>query len=251
MIDPSARHIYTDQLIPPEGYHLDRALATTFSLDLMSLLMAPISMTMENYRLQGKVANDPVAVVEALYRSTDRFLVFCQKGRIAIPSRDSLLYNYLEKVVIEVQPPNPDGVFHPKTWLLRFVGDEKEDPVIYRFLCLSKNLTFDQSWDTVLALEGTLQGGRKKGFALNRPLGQFIRSLPGLANKGLSKKNTKTVLEMAEEVTRVRFDPPDDFERIYQFIPVGIQDTCVFRSSRVTRELSSYPLFYLPIPSRK
>lgn len=222
MIDPNDRHIYTDQLIPPEGYHLDRALATTFSLDLMSLLMAPISMTLENYKLQGKVTADPVAVIEALNRSADRFLVFCQKGRIAVPSRDTLLYNYLEKVVIEVQAPNPEGVFHPKTWLLRFVGEEIENPVVYRFLCLSKNLTFDQSWDTVLALEGELQAGRKKGFGLNRPLGQFLNAVPGLATKRMTKQSRETVLVMADEVTKVQFDPPDGFEKISRFIPLGI-----------------------------
>jgi hypothetical protein len=222
LLDPSTRQIYTDQLTPPEGYHLDRALATTFSLDLMSLLMAPISMTLEDYRLNGKVTNDPVAVIEALHRSADRFLVFCQKGRIAIPSQDTLLYNYLESSVIEVQAPNPEGVFHPKTWLLRFVANEINDSVIYRFLCLSKNLTFDQSWDTVLALEGRLDSKRIRGFGLNRPLGQFIQSLPDLANNKVSEQTETTVTKMAEEVRKVHFEPPDEFEKISQFIPVGI-----------------------------
>lgn len=222
MLDPSIRQIYIDQLIPPEGYHLDQALATTFSMDLMSLLIAPISMTLRGYKLQGDVIKDPIVIMEALNRSTDRFLVFCQKGRIAIPSQDTFLYSYLERVVIEVQPPNPKGVFHPKMWLLRFEGDEKKNPVIYRLLCLSKNLTFDHSWDTVLVLEGRLHGWRKKNFGLNRPLSRFIASLPDLANKKVSKQNKETVLKMAEEVARVRFDPPNDFERICQFIPVGI-----------------------------
>jgi hypothetical protein len=223
MLDPAIRQIYIDQLNPPEGYRLRRAIGATFSLDLMSLLMVPISMTMADYKLQCTAANDPVAVIEALHRSADRLIIFCQKGRIAIPSRDTLLYSYLEKVVIEARALNKDGVFHPKTWLLKFVEEKKDDPgVIYRFLCLSRNLTFDHSWDTVLVLEGYLNAGRQRGFGLNRPLGQFIGSLPDLADKRLSGQIRKTVLEMADEVTRVRFDPPDDFERIHQFIPIGI-----------------------------
>lgn len=222
MLDPSLRQIYTDQLIPPEGYRLDRALATTYSLDLLSLLMTPISMTLHDYRIKETVINDPVAVIEALHRSSDRFLVFCQKGRISIPSHDTLLYSYLEKVVIEVQTPNGEGVFHPKTWLLRYVGVDREAPIIYRFMCLSRNLTFDRSWDTVLVLEGVLDDRRIRGIGLNRPLGQFISSLPDHARKNISKKSRETVLKMAEEATKVRFEPPEGFEAIKSFIPIGI-----------------------------
>jgi hypothetical protein len=222
LLDPSLRQIYTDQLMPPQGYRFDRAVATTYSLDLLSLLMAPISMTLHDYRIKEAVINDPAAVIEALHRSADRFLIFCQKGRISIPSYDTLLYSYLEKVVIEVQIPNGEGVFHPKTWLLRYVGDEKEAPVIYRFMCLSRNLTFDRSWDTVLMLEGFLDDNRIRGIGLNRPLGQFISSLPDCATKKVSETLKDTVLKMAEEVTRVRFGPPEDFDNIKGFIPIGI-----------------------------
>ena len=222
MLDPNTREVYTDQLMPPEGYRLNLAVATTYSLDLMSLLMAPISMTLQDCRNQRSVMNDPVALVEALHRSANRFLVFCQRGRIYIPSQDTLLYSYLEKVVVEVQPSNSDGVFHPKTWLLRYVGEEKDHPIVYRFLCLSRNLTFDRSWDTVLVLEGTLDDRRLRGIGLCRPLGQFFRYLPELATRKLSAKWVDTVRKMADEVTRVRFKPPEDFGGIKNFIPVGI-----------------------------
>ena len=38
MLDPEARYIYLNELKPPAGYVLDRAVATTFSLDLLTLL---------------------------------------------------------------------------------------------------------------------------------------------------------------------------------------------------------------------
>ena len=110
-----------------------------------------------------------IEFVEALQRVAGRLVIFCQKGRISVPKTDTLLYSYLEPVVVEAQPEG-GGVFHPKTWLLRFTAENQ--PVVYRFLCLSRNLTFDHSWDTVLSLEGVLQE-RKVGFSKNSPLRSF------------------------------------------------------------------------------
>ena len=111
MLDPYTRHIYTEQLEPPEGYTLDKVLATTYSLDLLSLLMAPISMVFQDYRIQNTLINDPVAMMESLNRIADKFLVFCQNGRISIPTQDTLLYGLLEKI----------GIFSPHCWQILFV----------------------------------------------------------------------------------------------------------------------------------
>lgn len=46
MLDPNSRRLYLEALQSPEGYRLDRAVATTFSLDLLTLLMAPLSFAM-------------------------------------------------------------------------------------------------------------------------------------------------------------------------------------------------------------
>jgi hypothetical protein len=52
MLEPQSRMIYLDQVKPPQGYSLDLALATTFSLDLVSLLMAPLSMAFHSFHLE-------------------------------------------------------------------------------------------------------------------------------------------------------------------------------------------------------
>ncbi|MBN2034313.1 MAG: phospholipase D family protein [Deltaproteobacteria bacterium] len=222
LLDPREREIYLDHLRPPQGYRLDGAIATTFSLDLMSLLIAPVAMALQAQRIDRKTALDPLVVVEAIQQAAGRFAVFCQKGRIAIPRHDTLLYSYLEKSVIEVHPLDPDGVFHPKTWLLRYTGKDIA-PVQYRFLCLSKNLTFDNSWDTVLSLEGTLAEHRSTGYGLNKPLADFHQSLPRLAAGSVRIRVRDLVSRMAEEVKRVLFEPPEGFESIEKFIPVGIE----------------------------
>jgi len=221
LLDPRVREIYLDHLRPPEGYRLHYAVATTFSLDLMSLLMAPIAMALRDQKVQSRSFLDPVVVMEAIQRSADRVAVFCQKGRIALPQTDTLLYSFLERSVIEAQSPNPEGVFHPKTWLLRYTGEEAS-PIIYRFLCLSRNLTFDNSWDTILSLEGTLAEHRSRGYGANRPLGDFHQALPRLATGRVPKRIQEFVSQMADEVRRVQFEPPEGFDSIDRYIPIGI-----------------------------
>ncbi len=170
---------------------------------------------------QEDVLNDPIAVLEALRMTAGRVTVFCQQGRIAVPKKDTRLYSYLEQAVVEVQPPRGNGVFHPKVWLLRFISDE--GPVLYRFLCLSRNLTFDRSWDTVLSLEGQLKK-RKKAYARNHPLGDFFAALPSLAVRSVEQSVRNDVAMMADEVRRVDFEAPDGFyAEDIAFIPLGIK----------------------------
>ena len=45
MLEPNSRQLLRDALRPPAGYILDRAISTTFSLDLMALLTIPVSFT--------------------------------------------------------------------------------------------------------------------------------------------------------------------------------------------------------------
>jgi len=225
MLDPNARLLYLEALRPPEGYHLDRAVATTFTLDLFTLLMAPLSFVMFECESRDQAFQNPVALLDALQQTTKKLSVFCQKGRIAVPSADQLPYSYLEPMVVDVMPENPSGFFHPKIWLMRFVAEGK--PVVHRLLCLSRNLTFDESWDTVLALEGTVQQ-RKIGYGRNRPLSDFIAYLPNLAARGndslvqVSDRIVRDTKLLSEEVRRVDFKPPLGFGDKIAFRPVGI-----------------------------
>jgi hypothetical protein len=219
MLDPHARLLYLEELRPPDGYVLDRAIATTFSLGLLSLLIAPLSMVLIEYRTKDDLLKDPVAVLEALRRTTHRLAIFCQQGQISVPRVDSLLFSYLEPVVIEVQPTRGKGVFHPKIWLLRF--EAEGEPVVYRLLCLSRNLTFDRSWDTMLTLEGFVED-RRKGFSRNRPLADFVRALPTLAAGEFPRTAAEHIEIIADEVRRVRFQPPNGFDNELAFIPSGI-----------------------------
>ena len=85
-------------------------------------------------------------------------------------------------------------------------------------LCLSRNLTFDRSWDTVLRLEG---GTVAADVAANRGLVDFIRALPGLALRGVPGARAEAIDRLAVELQRVEFEPPEGLE-IAGFWPIGI-----------------------------
>lgn len=223
MLEPNMRLTYLEELQPPAGYVLDRAVATTFSLDLLALLMAPLSMALQQCSKREEMLTDPIAVLEALRMTAGRVTVFCQQGRMAVPRRQTLLYSCLESVVVDVQPPNREGVFHPKTWFLRFRPDAPGEPAFYRFLCLSRNMTFDHSWDTMLSLEGRVTR-RKRAFSTNRPLAEFLGALPGMAVGPVRQDMAKDIARMVDEVLRTQFEAPEGFhDEDMAFYALGLQ----------------------------
>lgn len=66
MLSPNKNRLdYGEHLIPPKGYELARAIATTFSLDLNTLLTVPIAMCF-GHTLEGDVEDMRVAPVRGL-----------------------------------------------------------------------------------------------------------------------------------------------------------------------------------------
>jgi hypothetical protein len=220
MLDPSDRQLLLDALRPPVGYELHSAIATTFSLDLVALLMVPLAFTRFDYEGEdGRPDPDPLALLEAVRRHSDRLTIFCQAGEITVPRNMHRLYTYLEHSIVEVAPQERQFVFHPKIWLLRYEG--AQDEVRYRLLCLSRNLTLDRSWDMLLSLEGDFRGERQNGYARNRPLGDFVAYLRSLAVRPMPPGASERIQLLEDEVRRVDFEFPPGIEDV-QFWPLGI-----------------------------
>jgi len=221
MLTPQDRNHLLSILRPPDGYELNCAIGTTFSLDLYTLLTVPLAFTLFDFEDENGLPNsDPLALLEAVRRHADNMHIFCQAGHILLPKAQATrLLCYLEDTIIEVDPPNSKGVFHPKFWAIRFLADNK--PVIYRVICLSRNLTYDRSWDTVLVLEGTLQD-RERAYSGNHPLGDFIQALPSLAINTVSPRVKKNIETVQHELRRTIFDLPQEFHTI-KFWPLGIE----------------------------
>ena len=217
MLPPNQRELYLSALRPPPGYRLDRAIGTTYSLDLITLLSLPLSFALlDMTNDDGKLVRDPVALLHALRTYANRLTVFCQTGGIAVPAQRHPLYAHLEDAVIPVSKEG--GAFHPKIWVLRFISPDQ--PIHYRFLCLSRNITGDPSWDTLLALDGEVVD-RQRGFAKNHRLADFLLALPNLAADKLGSRHQEAVKLLGGELRRVRFELPEPFID-YEFFPMGL-----------------------------
>ena len=210
MLRPDERQHLMELLRPPGGCQLDVAVGTTFSLDLISALMLPLSFAFFDWEhADGELVADPLALLEALRRYGDRFTIFCQSGQIRLPPKYPPLLTFLEPCIYNVEAPDAEGVFHPKVWALRFVADD--GAIRYRVLCLSRNLTFDRCWDTAVAIEGELTD-RLNAIASNHPLANFVAALPGLARRPLPRARREGIAKIADELRRVRFSWPDGFD---------------------------------------
>jgi hypothetical protein len=217
MLDPEGRHLLLDALRPPPGHELDMAVGTTYTLDLYALLTAPVAFAMfDREREDGTPRTDPIAALQALRRYAGRITLFCQAGDIAVPRDYRALVVYLEHSIIQVVPPDPDAIFHPKVWFIRYRRPETNVPA-YRLLCMSRNLTFDRSWDTILRLEGDLSD------TINHSeIREFIVALPGMADpiKPFPDDRRTAIDELAAELERVKWTGPDGME-IVRFWPLG------------------------------
>src|SRR5215204_4564634 len=219
MLEPDARHLLLDTLRPPPQYTLDMAVGTTYSLDLLALMTAPVAFALfDRHRGDGSPIDDPIATLQALREYASRITLFCQAGQIAVPPAFRNLLVYLEDSVHPVVPPDQEAIFHPKVWYIRFRHSD-DDAVSYRLLCLSRNLTFDRSWDTVLRLEGE-PGNEPKSPELAR----FAESLVTMAERthviSISPDRAEAITQLGGEFARVNWTLPDGFDEIC-FWPLG------------------------------
>ncbi|MDP8929245.1 MAG: phospholipase D family protein [Actinomycetota bacterium] len=220
MLEPDRRILLADVLRPPAGYRLDVAVGTSYSLDLQALLMAPLSFALLDWATDEAGSPDVVALLEAVRRNADRITLFCQAGQIALPREYRALLVYLEDCVVEVAPPDPTLLFHPKVWALKFAADDREPA--YRLVVLTRNLTFDQAWDTVLTLEGAPAPAAQRPAVRqqNRPLRDFLATLPDLAVHPRQDVRAEQVRGLADELADVAFDLPDGIDGL-AFHPLG------------------------------
>ena len=221
MLAPRERSLLLEALRPPSGYRLGRAIATTYTLDLLALLTAPLAFTFFDWEdEEGRPSANPLALLEAVRRHARKLHVFCHGGAIQVPKRGQVLFAHLEPCVVEVAAPR-GGVFHPKLWVLRFEPEPGTDePVRFRLLVGTRNLTFDRSWDTLLQLEGELVE-RRNAISMNRPLAEFVAALPGLAIHGAPPRAEAAAREFADQLQRVRWELPRRVKGI-EFLPLGL-----------------------------
>jgi hypothetical protein len=220
-LGPQDRTLLLESLRPPEDFHLDIAIGTTYSLDLIAMMVAPVGFTFFDVDPNDPdfLGRDPLEVLEAIRRHASQIVLFYEAGRIAVPRHYRPLLTYLEERIVPVRAPTPKRSFHPKVWFIRYSNPAKE--VWYRLICLSRNLTFDRSWDTVLILDGYLREDRRVGFGLNADLREFIAALPGMAVAPLAPGVKGQVATIEKEIARVEWDLGDLPFDLTRFWPLG------------------------------
>ena len=216
MISPEDRKIYTEALCPPPGFVFDHALATTYTLDLTTLLSIPLSLALAEASRPDDILEDGVALLEALKRTAGRMSVYCDTGRISVPTATAPLFGLLEKVLLQADAPR-GGAFHPKLWVVRYVRGDRDDKALLRLLVLSRNLTADRSWDLSLLLEGTPD---RRYYAVNREFGEFIAGLPKMCGASPDEGHRDRAQSLADEIRRTNWQLPPGYNE-YKFHVIG------------------------------
>ena len=191
------RLIYGDLLSPPEGFELTKAVGTTFTLDLYALLAIPVAMFYAK-SMEGDFKQNRYDVLDAIRKSKSKVDLFCQKGKINVPSKYSNLLAFMEDCIIEITPDRFNASFHPKLWAMRF---ENGKDVLYRLIVLSRNLTFDRSMDIAYHAEGSPSITKdRESQKLSSYLQHFYR-----------RSKQPTDQKFFDALERVAFNVPDNF----------------------------------------
>ena len=223
MFKPASNRLdYGKILAPPVGYETIYAVGTTYSLDLDALIGASIAFGLSE-SIDSELKDNPIYLLEALKRTADKVVLFCESGQIQVPYQAKVLHSLLESMVVEVSMKNKKS-FHPKFWLVKYENDLGED--LFRCIVLSRNLTFDRSWDIAVCLEGStkIDGRIKYGYEKSKPINAFLESILKMAKRGmLDSKKKKMVIRAAQEVLNVKFEIQDKAYTDFEFIPIGIE----------------------------
>lgn len=219
---------YGNLLTPVPGYVLKVAIATTYSLDLQTLVASTISLGLGE-ATDSELRKSPLNLLAALLKVTDKTLIFCDSTQIKFPTKKTKLLMTLEKSVIPVSLPAKNGVenfpsFHPKCWILQFENFETKQRK-YRFIMLSRNLTFDRSWDVSVALESVDDG---ENVAKTKPICDFLKFLRKQLDENNPKQQSRIefINELLKDLKNVTFDTGDHSDFIdFEVIPLGIGTT--------------------------
>ena len=218
MLRPDSRRTALEMIRAPAGYRLDFAVLTTCTLDLEALLALPLSTLAHPDGGLEELLAEPLRLHQAIREAGDRVHVFVDASGIGVPRRARPLYSMLESSVHAVRAPN-GGAFHPKVWVARFAAAEQaaaaDDRL--RVAVLSRNLTFDRSWDVALTSEAELRSRRR--VAASRPLRDLLRALAG---GRVPRDVTERVQELADQAARCAFPAPDGFESPVAFHALGL-----------------------------
>lgn len=197
--------IYGEQIVT-DGCKVDFAVGLTYSLDLEAMLTVPLAFG-ELGEPDDNVRHSPAFLLEGIRRSSDKIVLFCNKGGIHVPQETKTIFSLLEGSIFEIKNGNNlFSNFHPKLWLVKEV-DKGGQPWL-KLAVMSRNLTFSSCLDICCTLRGKIQGRVSgKGREKHKPLKDMLLYLSEYADK----QKEKRVIELAETldyVVKFELDAP-------------------------------------------
>ena len=106
MLKPASDRLdYSEMLMPPYGYETVFAVGTTYSLDLDALIGVCIALGLSE-SIDNELKDNSIYLLEALQKTAEKVLIFCEGGQIKVPSNSNALHILLEKMVVEVVMKN-------------------------------------------------------------------------------------------------------------------------------------------------
>lgn len=222
---------FAEVLRPPVGYEVAFVVGTTYSLDLRALLglCIPLGLGFEPEALESINA---VSLFAALHKLRGKLVVYCDKGGIKadIPAGSrslgliALLEGMVHQVHVNTGRPGIPSSFHPKVWVVEYKaidGDARK----WRLLSMSRNLTFDKSWDVIVQLDG--KPGNPN--ACSEHVSNFLEFLASGSRRIDTERDdtrkrgshTSRVRRMARDVRNVEFLIDDKSFDSVDFLPLG------------------------------
>ena len=171
---------------PPAGYHLERAILTTFDLDMDTLwdLIGP-------------------------NQDVKKFIIFCGNGEFLESSSDPSACDPLKDQIVKiawpaVQKDLPETVFHAKVWLFEYQSAVCERK--WHLIVHSVNIFPYNNLEAVLRFEGTETGETQPGTA---PLCEFLsRTLSFLTDEvAEAEEKRRQITKMIHCLETVQFTP--------------------------------------------
>lgn len=215
---------YGKVFLPPEGYVLEKAVGTTYSLNLEALTAISIVLGLKE-EADSELLHNPLSMLNALQKVSGKLLVFCEAGQIKNSVHSSALMLLVEKMVIPVALPKKRGAssfpsFHPKTWVFQYKNPEGLRK--YRLAILSRNLTFDRSWDVCFCMDsnGTVQNAEKTA-----PLTNFLEFLVDKISGDIqdARQKRRFMRSLINEMEGVSFSTDSkEFGEDFDILPLGI-----------------------------
>ena len=161
--------------------------------------------------------------MHALRSHANKLTVFCQAGEVGLPP-SRRVFSFLERTIVPVVAPR-GGIVHPKVWVIRYGAvaeplDSESPESRLRVLIASRNLTFDESWDTMVRLDESADGHR----ALLAPVGDLFDRLLGTAVDSVPREHRDRVHSLSEALKDSRFALPEGVNDLSVHV-LGLTDT--------------------------